>query len=89
MALSRREEQVLLAVWNLKDMAYLLSIKNYLDERTSMTWSIGSVSSASGAMMNSASTVQGSSVSACRAMSFDCSSAVRVAAPKFHGFSSK
>ena len=42
-SLSKREEQVLLAIWNLKDQAYLLSIKEYLTEITNMDWSLGSV----------------------------------------------
>jgi DNA-binding PadR family transcriptional regulator len=40
-ALSRREEQVLLAIWNLKDEAYLLAIKNYLCRKTNTDWSVG------------------------------------------------
>lgn len=43
MSLSRREEQVLLAIWNLGDDAYMLSITNYLNEKTAMKWTIGSV----------------------------------------------
>ncbi len=39
--LSRREEQVLLAIWNLKDDAYLLKIKDYLLELTAIEWSVG------------------------------------------------
>lgn len=39
--LSRREEQVLLAVWDLKDTAYLLSIKEYLSKITKEDWSVG------------------------------------------------
>lgn len=39
--LSRREEQVLLAVWDLKDRAYLLSIKEYLSKITKKNWSVG------------------------------------------------
>jgi PadR family transcriptional regulator PadR len=39
--LSRREEQVLLAVWDLSDDAYLLSIKEYLSKLTRKNWSIG------------------------------------------------
>lgn len=40
-SLSRREEQVLLAVWDLKDRAYLLSIKDYLSKITKKDWSVG------------------------------------------------
>jgi len=39
--LTRREEQVLLAIWELKESAYLLSIKEYLDKITSEDWSVG------------------------------------------------
>ena len=39
--LSRREEQVLLAIWELKDDAYLLAIKEYLQKSTDKDWSVG------------------------------------------------
>lgn len=39
--LSRREEQVLLAVWELQDNAYLLAIKEFLSEVLSQNWSVG------------------------------------------------
>ena len=39
--LTRREEQVLLAIWEFKESAYLLSIKEYLDKITSEEWSVG------------------------------------------------
>jgi PadR family transcriptional regulator PadR len=39
--LSRREEQVLLAVWELQNGAYLLSIKEYLSRITDKKWSVG------------------------------------------------
>jgi len=39
--LSRREEQVLLAVWELRDNAYLLTIKEHLSQITSKDWSVG------------------------------------------------
>jgi len=39
--LSRREEQVLLAVWELRDQAYLISIKDYLTGVTRKKWSVG------------------------------------------------
>jgi DNA-binding PadR family transcriptional regulator len=41
--LSRREEQALLAIWNLKDDAYLLSILKYLSKITGSKWSLGTV----------------------------------------------
>lgn len=40
-SLSRREEQVLLAVWNLDNTAYLLALKDYLSEITGKDWSVG------------------------------------------------
>jgi len=39
--ISRREEQVLLAVWDLDEEAYLLSIREYLSKITRKNWSIG------------------------------------------------
>ena len=41
--LSRREEQVLLAVWELKSGAYLMAIKDYLTRLTQKKWSVGIV----------------------------------------------
>ncbi len=41
--LSRREEQVLLAIWTLKDKAYLLSIKKHLSTVTDTDWSLSIV----------------------------------------------
>ena len=41
--LSRREEQVLIAVWELKDSAYLMAIKDYLCQITKKKWSVGIV----------------------------------------------
>jgi len=40
-SLSRREEQVLLAVWDLQDEAHLLSIKDHLSGVTRKSWSVG------------------------------------------------
>ena len=39
--LSRREEQILLAVWDLQDSAYLLAIQKYLAQLTLKNWSVG------------------------------------------------
>jgi len=39
--LSRRGEQVLLAIWNLEENAYLLAIKDYLAKITDIDWSVG------------------------------------------------
>ena len=41
--LSRREEQVLLSVWNLKNDAYLISIKKHLSTLTRTEWSLSAV----------------------------------------------
>jgi len=41
--LSRREEQVLLSIWNLKDDAYLISIKKNLTFLTGTEWSLSAV----------------------------------------------
>ena len=41
--LSRREEQVLLSIWNLKDDAYLISIKKHLSTLTGTEWSLSAV----------------------------------------------
>ncbi len=41
--LSRREEQVLLSIWSLRDNAYLLSIKKHLAKMTGKEWSLSSV----------------------------------------------
>ena len=40
-SLSRREEQVLLAVWDLNETAYLLALKDYLSKITGKDWSVG------------------------------------------------
>lgn len=42
-SLTRREEQVLMAIWSLKDDAYLVSIKRYLEELTMSDWPISAV----------------------------------------------
>ncbi len=41
--LSRREEQILLAIWELKDDAYLISIKKYLQEVLRQNWTVGAI----------------------------------------------
>ena len=41
--LTRQEELVLLAIFRLKDNAYLISIQDHLDHFTSKAWSISSV----------------------------------------------
>ncbi|MFC1555076.1 PadR family transcriptional regulator [candidate division KSB1 bacterium] len=41
--LSRREEQVLLSIWKLKDDAYLLSIKKHLSKLTGTEWALSTV----------------------------------------------
>ena len=42
-SLTRREEQVLLVIWELKDNAYLVSIMKYLTQLTGSNWSLGVV----------------------------------------------
>ena len=39
--LSRREEQVMLAIWDLKEQAYLLAIREHLIRITGHDWSVG------------------------------------------------
>ena len=41
--LTRQEELILLAVFQLKDKAYLVTIREYLMERTGKNWSVGAV----------------------------------------------
>jgi PadR family transcriptional regulator PadR len=41
--ISRPEEIVLLAVWKLKDDAYGISIRNFIQKMTGKYWSIGAV----------------------------------------------
>ncbi len=41
--LSRPEELILLAVWKLKDNAYCVPIRAYLNKFTGKTWSFGSI----------------------------------------------
>lgn len=41
--LSRREEQVLLSIWNLRNDAYLISIKKHLSMLTNTEWSLSAV----------------------------------------------
>lgn len=42
-SLTRREEQVLLVIWELKDNAYLVSIMKYLAHLTGSNWTLGVV----------------------------------------------
>ncbi|MCJ7580807.1 MAG: hypothetical protein MUP98_09780 [Candidatus Aminicenantes bacterium] len=42
-SLSRREEQVLLAIWEIKENAYLVSIMKFLTQLTESHWSLGVV----------------------------------------------
>ena len=41
--LSRPEELVLLAVWKLKDGAYCIPVRTYLNKVTGKNWSLGSI----------------------------------------------
>jgi len=41
--ISRREEQILASVWELKDSAYLLAIRDHLSRKLGLQWSVGAV----------------------------------------------
>ena len=41
--LSQREEQILLAIWSLKDNAYLVAIKKYLSGILGKNWTVGAI----------------------------------------------
>lgn len=41
--ISKREEQILIAIWNLKESAYLLAIKNHLSKIMEDDWSVGAI----------------------------------------------
>ena len=41
--ISKREEQILIAIWTLKESAYLLSIKNHLSKIMETDWSVGAI----------------------------------------------
>ena len=41
--LTRREEMVLLSIWNLGKDAYLLSIKRHLSDVSGKNWSVGAI----------------------------------------------
>jgi len=41
--IAKREEQILIAIWNLKESAYLLAIKNYLSKIMETDWSVGAI----------------------------------------------
>lgn len=41
--ISKREEQILVAVWRLQANAYLLAIRRYLSEVLGMDWSVGAI----------------------------------------------
>lgn len=41
--ISRREEQILVSIWELKDDAYLVSIKKYLSEVLGKNWTVGAI----------------------------------------------
>lgn len=42
-SISKREEQILIAIWNLKESAYLLAIKDHLSKIMETQWSIGAI----------------------------------------------
>ena len=41
--ISKREEQILIAIWNIKDSAYLLAIKSHLSKIMEAEWSVGAI----------------------------------------------
>lgn len=41
--ISRREEQILIAIWNLEESAYLLAIKNHLSQIMGVDWTVGAI----------------------------------------------
>jgi PadR family transcriptional regulator PadR len=41
--ISKREEQILIAIWNLEESAYLLAIKNHLSKIMETDWSVGAI----------------------------------------------
>ena len=41
--LSRREEQILLAIWELKEDAYLVAIRKYLSSVMKKKWTVGAI----------------------------------------------
>ena len=41
--LSQREEQIMLAIWALKEDAYLVAIKKYLSEIFGKNWTVGAI----------------------------------------------
>ncbi len=41
--LSRREEQILLAIWELKEEAYLVAIKKLLSDLVGLNWTVGAI----------------------------------------------
>ena len=41
--ISQREEQILLAIWELKDEAYLVGIKKYLSRVMKRNWTVGAI----------------------------------------------
>jgi len=41
--ISRREEQILIAIWNLKESAYLLGIKDHLSTIMNTKWTVGAI----------------------------------------------
>lgn len=41
--ISRREEQILIAIWTLKESAYLLAIKQHLSHIMQAEWTVGAI----------------------------------------------
>ncbi len=42
-SISKREEQILIAIWNLKESAYILAIKDHLSKIMETQWSVGAI----------------------------------------------
>ena len=42
-SLSKREEQIMLAIWELGDEAYIVSIKKYLSDVMRKNWTVGAI----------------------------------------------
>lgn len=50
--LSRKEEILLLAIWKLQDNAYGVTIRDYIRERTGMSWMFGAIYSPLGRLVD-------------------------------------
>ena len=41
--ISQREEQIMLAIWSLKEEAYLVAVKKYLSDIFGKRWTVGAI----------------------------------------------